>query len=66
MVQIIRIRAKTEGLSVEDDALQALGELGNNTTLRSSVWPSFSKNTVFLNLLFLLIGMRFSCLRLLH
>nr|CAG4639119.1 EOG090X04OZ [Daphnia magna] len=25
MVQIIRIRAKTEGLSIEDDALQALG-----------------------------------------
>jgi RuvB-like protein 1 (pontin 52) len=34
MVQIIRIRAKTEGLSIEDDALQALGELGNRTTLR--------------------------------
>ena len=34
MVQIIRIRAKTEGLSVEDDALQSLGELGSRTTLR--------------------------------
>ena len=37
MVQIIRIRAKTEGLSVEDDALQSLGELGNRTTLRYAV-----------------------------
>ncbi|KZS12752.1 RuvB 1-like protein [Daphnia magna] len=37
MVQIIRIRAKTEGLSIEDDALQALGELGNRTTLRYAV-----------------------------
>lgn len=34
MVQIIRIRAKTEGLSIEDDALQALGELGGRSTLR--------------------------------
>lgn len=34
MVQIIRIRAKTEGLCVEDDALLGLGELGNRTTLR--------------------------------
>lgn len=34
MVQIIRIRAKTEGLSIEDDALQALGEVGSRSTLR--------------------------------
>ena len=34
MVQIIRIRAKTEGLSIEDDALQGLREAGNRTTLR--------------------------------
>ena len=34
MVQIIRIRAKTEGLSIEDDALQALGEVGGRSTLR--------------------------------
>lgn len=37
MVQIIRIRAKTEGLSIEDDALQSLGELGNRTTLRQLI-----------------------------
>ncbi len=34
MVQIIRIRAKTEGLTIEDDALQTLGELGCTATLR--------------------------------
>jgi len=34
MVQIIRIRAKTEGLAIEDDALAALGVVGNATTLR--------------------------------
>ena len=34
MVQIIRIRAKTEGLAIEDDALAALGVVGNGTTLR--------------------------------
>lgn len=37
MVQIIRIRAKTEGLTIEDDALQSLGELGNRSTLRYAV-----------------------------
>nr|CAG4647839.1 EOG090X04OZ [Moina brachiata] len=37
MVQIIRIRAKTEGLSIEDDALQALGEVGSGSTLRYAV-----------------------------
>lgn len=34
MVQIIRIRTKTEGLAIEDDALVALGDVGNRTTLR--------------------------------
>nr|CAG4643153.1 EOG090X04OZ [Ilyocryptus agilis] len=37
MVQIIRIRAKTEGLTIEEDALQVLGEVGNRTTLRYAV-----------------------------
>nr|CAG4636112.1 EOG090X04OZ [Eubosmina coregoni] len=37
MVQIIRIRAKTEGLAIEDDALAALGVVGNGTTLRYAV-----------------------------
>ena len=34
MVHIIRIRAKTEGLSIEEDALIALGEVGSRSTLR--------------------------------
>ena len=37
MVQIIRIRAKTEGVSIEEDALQALGEVGSRATLRYAV-----------------------------
>ena len=37
MVQIIRIRAKTEGLTVEEEALTALGEVGQRATLRYAV-----------------------------
>uniref|UniRef100_A0A182QET7 DNA helicase n=1 Tax=Anopheles farauti TaxID=69004 RepID=A0A182QET7_9DIPT len=37
MEQIIRLRAQTEGLSVEDSAIQALSEIGSNTTLRYAV-----------------------------
>jgi len=37
MVQIIRIRAQIEGLSIEEDALQQLGEIGTRTTLRYAV-----------------------------
>ena len=37
MVQIIRIRAKTEGLTVEEEALTALGEVGHRATLRYAV-----------------------------
>nr|CAG4640799.1 EOG090X04OZ [Eulimnadia texana] len=37
MVQIIRIRAKTEGLNVEEEALQTLGDIGNRSTLRYAV-----------------------------
>lgn len=32
--QIIKLRAATEGLQVDDDAMVALSEIGNNTTLR--------------------------------
>ena len=32
--QIVKLRASTEGLQIEDDALSALGELGTKTTLR--------------------------------
>lgn len=32
--QIIRLRAQTESLSVDDEAISALSEIGNNTTLR--------------------------------
>merc|ERR1712150_36012 len=37
MVQIIRIRAATEGLQVDEEALTLLGEVGAKTTLRYSV-----------------------------
>merc|ERR1719361_183913 len=37
MVQIIRIRAATEGLQVDEEALTVLGEVGAKTTLRYSV-----------------------------
>jgi len=37
MVNIIKIRAQTEGLSIEDDAFKALGEVGERTTLRYAV-----------------------------
>lgn len=32
--QIIKLRAATEGLQVDDDAMTALSEIGNATTLR--------------------------------
>lgn len=35
--QIIKIRAQIEGIDLEDDALTALSEIGNNTTLRYAV-----------------------------
>lgn len=35
--QIIKIRAATEGLQIEDDALTALSEIGSETTLRYAV-----------------------------
>lgn len=34
MEQILRLRAKTEGLEVDDDALAALGAVGVKATLR--------------------------------
>ena len=34
-VDIIRIRATTEGLTIEDKALQHLGEIAETTSLRS-------------------------------
>merc|ERR1712079_204648 len=37
MVQIIKIRAATEGLTVEDEAFTALGKIGTNATLRYAV-----------------------------
>lgn len=35
--QIIKLRAQTEGLSVDDEAITALSEIGNSTTLRYAV-----------------------------
>lgn len=32
--QIIKLRAQTEGLAVDDDAITALSQIGNSTTLR--------------------------------
>merc|ERR1712045_585314 len=37
MVQIIKIRAATEGLTVEDEAFSVLGKIGTNATLRYAV-----------------------------
>lgn len=37
MVQILAIRAATEGLEVEEDALATLGEVGSRTSLRYAV-----------------------------
>ncbi|GAB6029188.1 RuvB-like protein 1 [Chamberlinius hualienensis] len=37
MIQIIRIRAQVEGHSIDEDALQMLGEIGTRTTLRYAV-----------------------------
>ena len=37
MVQIIRIRATTEGLTIDDDAVTVLGKIGTNATLRYAV-----------------------------
>merc|ERR1711957_536937 len=34
IVEVVNIRAQTEGLSVEEDALVLLGEIGANTSLR--------------------------------
>lgn len=34
MEQIIKLRAQTEGLNVDADALVLLGEIGSKTTLR--------------------------------
>lgn len=37
MIQIIKIRAHTEGIPIEDDALTLLSEIGDRTTLRYAV-----------------------------
>lgn len=37
MVQILKIRAQTEGIETDEDSLQALGEIGTKTTLRYAV-----------------------------
>jgi len=37
MVQIIKLRASTEGLTVDDDAVNVLGSIGTNATLRYAV-----------------------------
>ena len=36
-VQILRIRAQTEGIQLDDDSLQVLGDIGVKTTLRYAV-----------------------------
>ena len=42
MVQIIRIRATTEGLTIDDDAVTVLGKIGANATLRYAVQVDFA------------------------
>lgn len=38
MEQILKIRAQTEGLTIEPDALSALSEIASLTTLRYVIW----------------------------
>lgn len=33
-LQILRIRAQTEGIDIDEESLQELGEIGTRTTLR--------------------------------
>ena len=40
MVQIIKIRASTEGLTIEEEAVGVLGKIGSNATLRYAVQVS--------------------------
>lgn len=47
--QIIRLRATTEGLQIDEEALAALGEIGNTSTLRYAVQlltPAFQTSKV--------------------
>ena len=44
MVQIIKIRASTEGLTIEEEAVGVLGKIGSNATLRYAVQVSEMKN----------------------
>ena len=37
MIQIIKIRAQTEGIQIDEDSLQHMGEIGVRTTLRYAV-----------------------------
>jgi len=37
MIQILKIRSQTEGIQVDEDSLQFLGEIGVKTTLRYAV-----------------------------
>merc|ERR1712228_1149081 len=37
IVEIVNIRAQTEGLTIEEDALVLMGEIGANTSLRYAV-----------------------------
>lgn len=38
MEQILKLRAKTEGLEIDDEAITALGEIGVKATLRCVSW----------------------------
>ena len=44
MVQIIKIRASTEGLTIDEEAVGVLGKVGSNATLRYAVQVSAVKN----------------------
>ncbi|KAL5258597.1 hypothetical protein ACHWQZ_G009168 [Mnemiopsis leidyi] len=37
MIQILKIRAQTEGIAIDEDSLQCLGDIGVKTTLRYAV-----------------------------
>ena len=42
MVQIIKIRASTEGLTIDDEAVAILGKIGTNATLRYAVQVQYT------------------------
>ena len=56
MVQIIKIRASTEGLTIEEEAVGVLGKIGSTATLRYAVQVSEGENIYNYLLMFSIIA----------